>query len=387
MGSSFWRALAAHQPPVPGPGPYGTLLPSNEHGLRLPAGFTSRIVARGNEEITGTRYRWHFYPDGSSTFPQPDGGWILVSNSEVISRGGGASAIVFAADGTITRAYRILDRTSFNCAGGRTPWGTWLSCEEVDAGHVWECDPTGARLAVMHRALGTFKHEAAVVDPQTGRIYLTEDEGDSGFYRFTPAAGPLPIPALPQPFPSPLLRDGVLEVAQVGATGTVTWLRVPEPNPAAAGETMIGTPTRHQLPAMTRFERGEGAWFDEAARVVFFSTTTDHRIWAYHVDAATIEVYFDGAATPGSPLRKPDNLTVSRAGDIFVCEDGDDMQIVILAGTEIAPFLQVTGPSHSGSEVTGVTFNPAGNRLYFSSQRGANAGITFEVRGPFRASA
>lgn len=115
------------------------------NGLLLPAGFTSRVVARGNAAVIG--------------------GWILVVNSEVLDQGG-VSALRFAPDGTIVDAYRILSGTSTNCAGGATPWNAWLSCEEVDRGRVWECDPAGQQAARVLPALGTFKHEAAAVDPQ-----------------------------------------------------------------------------------------------------------------------------------------------------------------------------------------------------------------------------
>src|SRR5690606_16505945 len=78
---------------------------------------------------------------------------------------GGAGAIRFAADGSIVDAYGILDGTLSNCAGGLTPWGTWLSCEEWEdtegyaAGRVWECDPFGVEDAVARPALGICKHE------------------------------------------------------------------------------------------------------------------------------------------------------------------------------------------------------------------------------------
>ena len=132
-------------------------------------------------------YTWHEFPDGGATFAQPDGGWIYVSNSESSAAvSGGASAIRFSADGQITSAYRILGGTRQNCAGGPTPWGTWLSCEETGFGFVYECDPTGAAPARKLRALGAFKHEAAAVDPINRHVYLTEDKSDGRLYRFTP---------------------------------------------------------------------------------------------------------------------------------------------------------------------------------------------------------
>jgi secreted PhoX family phosphatase len=127
LGPSFWgTAFAA--PATVGAGPYGPLQPVNEHGLQLPDGFRSRVVATGRQAVDGTSYVWHTASDGQAAFAEADGGWILVSNSETIATaGGGCSSIRFAPDGTIRGAQRIAS-TSINCAGGPTPSGTWLTC-------------------------------------------------------------------------------------------------------------------------------------------------------------------------------------------------------------------------------------------------------------------
>jgi secreted PhoX family phosphatase len=138
----------------------------------------------------------------------------------------------------------------------------------------------------------------------------------------------------------------------------------------------------------TGFERGEGAWFSSG--VVYFCTTADNRVWAHDVNRGTLEVIYDAATLgPAAPLHDPDNETVhATSGDIYVAEDADDLQLVLLAdrnGQRIAaPFLQLYG--HDGSEITGPAFSPDGSRLYFSSQRGRDRkkGMTFEVSGPFR---
>lgn len=88
-----------------------------------------------------------------------------------------------------------------------------------------------------------------------------------------------------------------------------------------------------------------------------------------------------------APLTGVDNITGSASGDLFVAEDGGNMEIcVITPGDVIAPFLRIDG--QSGSEITGPALSPDGTRLYFSSQRGtsgsSSGGITYEVRGPFR---
>lgn len=389
LGSTMWRALASHQMPVPGAGPYGPLGATDANGLRLPAGFTSRVLARGGQIVPGTSYRWHFAPDGAATFATGDGGWIYVSNSEVISRGGGAGALRFAADASVADAYRILEQTSFNCAGGPTPWGTWLSCEEVPGGWVWECDPRGEVLAIPRPAMGTFTHEAAAVDPHAPhRVYMTEDRSDGRLYRFTPGAR-LEQPVGP-PLPNPILQQGLLEVARVEPDGAVTWIEVPQPNPLIVGETVEENPTRHQVPDSTVFRGGEGAWFDAVARTVYFTTKGDNSVWAYDVDAETIELLFTSAGNPSSPLNGVDNIVMSPGGEIFLCEDhsasSGPQQIILvdLDGGTVSPIVEIGGLGHESSEFTGPAFDPSGTRLYFSSQRGFGSGVTFEVTGPFR---
>jgi secreted PhoX family phosphatase len=362
FGPSFWqKALAA--PTTPGAGPYGALNAPDANGLMLPSGFKSREVARAGASVAG--YPWHVYPDGMATFGTADGGWILVSNSEsAASAGGGSSAIEFGPDGSIRRAYRILGGTDRNCSGGPTPWGTWLSCEEWDGGHVFECDPTGKNPAVMRPAMGTFTHESACVDPVGKRVYMTEDEDDGRFYRFTPTT-------------YPDLSRGVLEIATVGSGGGVSWATVPDPG-------AINAPTRDQVPG-TRFAGGEGTWFDSG--IVYFTTKKDNKVHAYDTRSNRYELIYDEATTPGSPLSGLDGITVSRSGDLFLCEDGGDKDVCLITPErEVARFLTVTGSAHDASELAGVTFDPSGTRMYFSSMRGFGQGAVYEVTGPFRGS-
>src|SRR5215208_2189510 len=328
FGPSFWRRAFEASAATAGPGPYGPLLPADPNGIMLPAGFSSREVARANVPVQGTAYPWHIFSDGQATYTTADGGWILVSNSESLApRGGGSSAIRFKSDGSIESAYRILGGTQGNCAGGRTPWGTWLSCEEYDGGQVWEADPTGTQPAAVRPALGVFNHESVAVDSVGKRLYLTEDKPDGGFYRFTPSA-----------YPS--LTTGLLEVAVVNGS-TVSWVAVPDPS-------AITTPTRLQVPSMTKFKGGEGSWFDSG--IVYFTTKGDNRVWAYDTAASTIDVLYDAAAVQDAPLTGVDNCTVSSYGDLYVCEDGGNLELCLITpAREVAPFLRVTGPAHEGS--------------------------------------
>jgi secreted PhoX family phosphatase len=343
--------------------PYGPLEPPDENGIRLPPGFGSRILAVTGEEVGNTGYTWHAWPDGGDVF-KVRGGWIYVSNSEV--QAGGASAIRFDRNGEVEDAYRILGGTARNCAGGRTPWGTWLSCEEYRKGAVWECDPTGVREAVRHDAMGWFSHEAVAYDPNTGRFYLTEDRFAGRFYRFTPNAWGN-------------LSSGLLEAAVIPAGQPVKWWPIPNPNPdEGAGD----TPTRLQNPYTKSFRGGEGIVWDDGH--LYFTTKNDGIVWDYYPPTESMGVLYDPADDPYGVLTGVDNITASREGDLIVAEDGGNMQLVVLDKSGVAkPLLRVTGQRLS--EMAGPAFDPWGSRIYFSSQRGTDGrGITYEVSGPFR---
>lgn len=366
FGFTMTRPSFAAYPVQAGPSPYGALRPADGNGVMLPAGFTSRVVARSSLTVPGTAYTWHGAPDGGACFADGDG-WIYTSNSE-LPTGGGAGALRFDAFGDVVDAYRILGGTRSNCAGGATPWNTWLSCEEVDRGFVYETDPFGAEPAIRRPAMGRFKHEAAACDPDRGVVYLTEDVDDGAFYRFEPATwGDL--------------ASGRLQVL-TETRGTLAWKDVPDPGGSP-------TATRNQVANTKWFNGGEGCHYADG--VCFFTTKGDNRVWAYDAANHTLAIAYDDNLASTTRLKGVDNLTSAAAGgDLFVAEDcgnGGNMEICVITPDDIvAPFLRLTG--HGESEITGPAFNPAGDRLYFSSQRGTfgtdEAGVTFEVAGPFR---
>ncbi len=353
----------------------GPLANANTLGARVPLGYSIRIVAESGKNVLlangkRSKYVWHGAPDGGACFALSDGGWIYVSNCEIDKRGGGAGALQFDKDGLILDAYPILQGTNQNCAGGPTPWGTWLSCEEVSNGAVYECDPTGATPAKIRRALGLFRHEAVAVDPVLGHIYLTEDESDGCFYRYTPAS---------IAFDGRMDMDqGLLELAVLAADNSVTWMAVPNPTPSG-----FQKQTRKQLKEAKRFDGGEGIWYHQG--LIYFTSKGDNRVWTYDTNSQKLGILYDKASSKNGILSGVDNVTVSPEGNILIAEDGGDMQIVVLSPSgEMQPLVQLEGQSLS--EITGPAITPTFDRLYFSSQRGPKlfgTGVTYEMRGRF----
>jgi uncharacterized protein len=357
--------------------------------------------------------------DGMAAFWAPKGRTRLVRNHE---RGAGApfSSTAYdlgAAGGTTTlefdsrkgkfiEAFESLSGTIRNCAGGPTPWNSWLTCEEttlfttVPHGYVFDVPADGMGDPRPIPDMGRFSHEAVAVDPKTGSIYETEDAGgSSGFYRFVPNDND----DLYQGGDLFMLKVTDVDLVDLGASyraGTtfeVEW--VPIATPDTSDPAMPGNFVWSQGRALgaATFARLEGLWYGNDESIYIVSTSGgigQGQIWDYKPRLETISLLFQ---SPGaSVLNAPDNIVVSPRGGLALCEDGNGAEYVHCLTTEgeIFQFAKnnvilngerngIVG-SFTGSEFAGATFSPDGRWFFVNVQ---SPGITFAITGPWASGA
>jgi uncharacterized protein len=411
---------------------YGSLVKDPDGLLSLPKGFSYRIVAQEGETRLDSGELAPSDPDGAAAFPHPTGsGAVLLCNHEIGGdeahpvphvdglvydrrANGGVTTIEVDGDGNRLAHFVSLAGTHNNCAGGRTPWDTWLSCEETEEvldephGYVFEVDPydMGANLDPRPiKALGRFPHEAVVVDPEEHVLYLTEDaDGPNGLlYRYVP-------PDEERPLRRGSLRRlgddaGTLEAlrassedgehvmdlsaaTEVGTTYRVDWVEVPDRD--ARRE-----PVRRQFDddEVTRGRKLEGMWWgDDGAYVVSSyarpdgdgsAQRHDGQVWFLDPRAGTLtlELLFAATEDPDDDPDGPDNITVSPFGGVIIAENGAG-QVHLLGATPGGEvyFLARSEGEDDDEEFCGPVFAPDRSMLFANLQ---GPGYVFAIRGPF----
>ena len=359
---------------------YGPLVPDPKGILALPQGFSYKIIAETGVTRLESGEPTPADPDGMASFPRrPGTGSVIVYNHEVggseenpvpplagftydPAAGGGTTTLEVDKDANRIREYVSIAGTHNNCAGGVTPWDTWLTCEETEAragsrgsygtltkdhGYVFEVHPydQSANMDPQPiKALGRFAHEAVVVDPRADQLYLTEDASNPNglLYRWTAprVPGGLRRAGVLKTFgvndgafeamratSNGQLVDDLSRATEIGTTYQVSWVAVPDRDAQT-------TPTRRQAYAqpITRARKLEGMWWGDNG-VYFVSSFArsespvphDGQVWFLDPRKATIELKLRFGYTPGDQDTDPDgpdNITVSPFGGVMIAEDG-----------------------------------------------------------------
>lgn len=332
--------------------------------------------------------------------------------------GGTTTALVNLRTQRIERTHLSLAGTAVNCAGGPTPWGSWLTCEETQMkpgaeatklhGFVFEVPAAHKGLVqpVALTALGRFSHEAAAVDPDTGIVYLTEDTGDSCFYRMLPNArgelakgGKLQALALVEQFgadtrnwPAERGGDPNLRIVQNRAY-RVRWIDL-DAIDAPDGDLRL----RARAKGAAIFARGEGMAFalEPSGAAIYFACTSGgaaqigqifryapslHEGQAREGDApAELELFVE--STGETEFEKCDNIVASPRGELILCEDGGGEQYVRAVAPDGLIYNLARNADAAKSEFCGATFSPDGQTLFVNIQR---PGITLAITGAWDA--
>lgn len=383
-------------------GPYGNLVPDPKGVLDLPSGFTYRRLSETGQTMTDG-YRVPGGHDGMAAFAGSNGNTVLIRNHELSpssSNGvgapsskkynsqarGGCTKLVVSSTRTLVEHRGVLAGTIRNCAGGPTPSGSWLSCEETFEtnntkrhGYVFEVPSSATTFVtpVPLTAMGRFNHEGAAVDPNTGYVYMTEDRSNGLFYRFVPNQR------------SNLSAGGVLYALKItGSSGINTTTGFPKNTPRAVEWVKIDTPdpatdtvrTQGYNKGAARFSGGEGIFYGSG--YVYFTcksggSSGEGQIWRYSPTNNSVELYIE--PNNSGVLDNPDNIVVFPNRDIFLCEDGSGTDYV-LGITPSGTLYKFAKNALNTSEFAGACFSPDGQTMFVNIQ---TPGITLAIWGPW----
>lgn len=364
----------------------GNTCPSNHDGMAAFAGPNGKIRLVRNHEIKG----------------KPNNGTVARGGYDPTAPGGCTTLIVDPKTRLPEKTFLSLSGTSTNCAGGPTPWGSWISCEETTAGttagHAKEhgyCFEVASGADSLKtdpiplKAMGRFVHEAIAIDPRSGIVYLTEDRLTAGFYRFLPknktklAEGGRLQTAVIQGRKTFDTRTG----QKMGVTYPVAWVDIEDPDPKGAEAEPLSVYKEGQAKGAATFARLEGAWYGQGHIFVNATNGGDKsmgQVWRYTPKGdteGTLTLLFE--SPDASVLAMPDNLCVSPRGGLVVCEDNDETTQYIRGLTpkgELFDLVRNILPGYEQQEFAGSCFSPDGKTLFFNIQ---TPGITCAVWGPW----
>ena len=417
---------------------YGPLVPDPAGLLALPAGFSYQVVAQSGVTKLDSGEPTPSDPDGTACFRDGRRGFVLINNHEIgggepfgvptlagltydPGAHGGTTNVVTDANGKRVGEYVSLAGSHNNCAGGRTPWNTWLTCEETeqraggvfqkDHGYVFEVDAFDRQAnqsPVPLKFLGRYSHEAVAVDPGTSTIYLTEDANAPHglYYRWTPpkhfrggkgalrklalsaggaTAGKLQAMSC---FKGSKHIADLAEATQPGTTYRVEWVDVPDRD-----ATTVSVRNQFSADEVTGSRKLEGAyWGDGGAYfVASFARNADGsinehdgQVWFYDPSCRTITLKTIFGVNP-DPTKDtdydgPDNITVDPHGGLILAEDGEGLSHLVGVTAQGKPYALARNELNE-SEFTGPTFTPDGHILFANIQA---PGHVFAITGPWR---
>lgn len=377
--------------------------------LQLPEGFNYTAISITGQTMTDGKPVPSNH-DGMAAFSGPNRTTILVRNHELgagASRavqvpklydqsGGGTTTLVIGSNRRVIKQWGSLGGTIRNCAGGPTPWGSWISCEEnltlagsgisrKNHGYNFEV-PATSDIAVADPvplvAMGRFNHEAVAVDLATGYVYQTEDEGNSCFYRFRPnvkgdlksggVLEALVIEGAPQDTRTDYLRYKNVPLS-------TKWVTIDNPDPAT-NDFAASVRGQAQAKGAAIIARGEGAWYGNGLIYIVSTSGGDARlgqVFAYNPSTNKLTLVVE--STVQAELQSPDNITVAPFGDLILCEDGSGDNYVV-GVNQAGELYQFAKNNINDSEYAGACFSPDGGTLFVNIQ---SPGITLAIWGPW----